>query len=125
MTATSNLFLIMGSLNAMFAIMLGAFAAHGLKKTLPDDLLNIFHTGAQYHFYHALGLLVVGLIAIHLPTSGVKWAGWLMLTGIILFSGSLYVLAISGIRWLGMITPFGGMCFIGAWLILAWSLYRS
>jgi len=123
MTATSKFFLMAGSLNAMLAVMLGAFAAHGLKKSLTDDLLNVFQTGVQYHFYHALGLIAVGLIAMHIQTSTIKWSGWLMLTGIVLFSGSLYILAISGMRWLGMITPFGGVCFIAAWAMLAWSIY--
>jgi uncharacterized membrane protein YgdD (TMEM256/DUF423 family) len=123
MTTTSKLFLIAGSVNAMLAVMLGAFAAHGLKKTLADDLLNVFQTGVQYHFYHALGLIAVGLIAMHVQSSTIKLSGWLMLTGIVLFSGSLYVLAISGMRWLGMVTPFGGVCFIAAWAVLVWAVY--
>jgi len=120
---TPKIFLIAGSLNAMLAVMLGAFAAHGLKKTLADDLLNVFQTGVQYHFYHALGLIAVGLIAMQIQSPTIKLSGWLMLTGIVLFSGSLYLLAISGMRWLGMVTPFGGVCFIVAWAMLAWAIY--
>ncbi len=120
------MFLLLGSLNAMLAVMLGAFGAHGLKKILTADMLAVFSTGVQYHFYHALGLLVVGLIATQLPASmQIKWSGWLMFAGIILFSGSLYVLAVTGLRWLGAITPIGGVCFILAWAMLAYAVYKT
>jgi len=110
----------------MLAVMLGAFAAHGLKRTLPVELLGVFQTAVQYHFYHALGLLAVGLIATQLTGSGwIKLSGWLMFAGIVLFSGSLYLLAISGMRWLGMITPVGGVCFILAWASLAVSIIKN
>ncbi|MFH5833816.1 DUF423 domain-containing protein [Halalkalibaculum sp. DA384] len=115
----SKLFLSIGAINAALAVMLGAFGAHGLKERLTVDMLDIFETAVQYHFYHALGLLAVGLLAIHYPESGsLKWAGWLMLAGIVIFSGSLYILSISGIRWLGAITPLGGISFIAAWVLL-------
>jgi uncharacterized membrane protein YgdD (TMEM256/DUF423 family) len=126
MPALSKLFLILGGANAMLAVMLGAFGAHALKRALPADLLAVFGTGVQYHFYHALGLLVLGLIAVHLPASGwLRLAGWVMFAGIVLFSGSLYLLAVTGIRWLGMITPVGGLCFIAAWLLLAVAIVKS
>ena len=126
MPAFAKLFLILGSINAMLAVMLGAFGAHGLKKTLPVDLLTTFATGAQYHFYHALGLLAVGLLAMHLPASmPLRLSGWLMLAGIIFFSGSLYLLAITGIRWLGAITPLGGVCFIISWVMIAVAVYKA
>jgi uncharacterized membrane protein YgdD (TMEM256/DUF423 family) len=122
----AKLFLVLGSINAMLAVMLGAFAAHGLKKVLSADLLTTFATGVQYHFYHAVGLIVVGLIAVHLPASmQVRLSGWFMLTGILLFSGSLYLLALTGVRWLGAITPFGGVCFIIAWVLLAVAVYKA
>ncbi len=122
----AKLFLVLGSVNAMLAVMLGAFGAHGLKKMLTPDLLAVFVTGVQYHFYHALGLLAVGLIAIHLPGSiQLKLSGWLMVAGIIVFSGSLYLLALTGIRWLGAITPIGGVCFILAWAMLALAVYKA
>ncbi|MFH5883245.1 DUF423 domain-containing protein [Halalkalibaculum sp. DA3122] len=115
----SKLFLSIGAINAALAVMLGAFGAHGLKERLTVDMLDIFETAVQYHFYHALGLLAVGLLAIHYPESGsLKWAGWLMLAGIVIFSGSLYILSVSGIRWLGAITPLGGISFIAAWVLL-------
>lgn len=122
----SKLFMLLGSLNAMLAVMLGAFAAHGLKKSLTADLVAVFSTGVQYHFYHALGLLAVGFIATVTPPSAwLKLSGWLMLAGIVLFSGSLYLLALTDIRWLGAITPFGGICYIAAWAALAVALFRN
>jgi uncharacterized membrane protein YgdD (TMEM256/DUF423 family) len=114
-----KLFISLGSINAAIAVGLGAFGAHALKNSLSSDMLAVFETGVQYHFYHALGLLAVGLIATQLPESSlVQWSGWLMLAGIVFFSGSLYILAISGISWLGAITPIGGTAFIVAWFLL-------
>lgn len=120
-----KLFVSLGSINACVAVALGAFGAHALKDRLSADMLAIFETGVQYHFYHALGLLAVGLIATHLPNSSlVKWSGWLMAFGILVFSGSLYVLAATGIKWLGAITPIGGTAFIAAWVVLAIAVLR-
>ncbi|MGK7369285.1 MAG: DUF423 domain-containing protein [Candidatus Halalkalibacterium sp. M3_1C_030] len=114
-----KLFTSLGSINALIAVMLGAFGAHALKNRLSAEMLEIFQTGVQYHFYHALGLLAVGIIAYHLPDSTLlRWSGWLMLAGIIIFSGSLYLLSTSGITWLGAITPIGGTSFIAAWILL-------
>lgn len=122
----TRLFLALGSINAALAVMLGAFGAHGLKSRLTTEMLEIYQTGVDYHFYHALGLLAVGLVAYHLPESTwLKWSGWLMLAGIIIFSGSLYVLSISGIRWLGAITPIGGLSFIIAWLFLTIAVLKG
>lgn len=122
----AKLFLILGALAAALGVVLGAFGAHGLKERLPSDALAVYQTGVQYHLYHALGLLVVGLAAWQLTGSGLlKWAAWLMLAGIVLFSGSLYVLSVSGLRWLGAITPFGGLAFIVAWLAFAAAVWRS
>lgn len=120
--AAARFFLIAGALSAALAVMLGAFGAHGLRGRLPPDLLAIYQTASQYHVYHALGLLAVGLLAAQLPASGaLRWSGGLMLAGTLLFSGSLYLLAISGQRWLGAITPLGGTAWIVAWLLLAWA----
>lgn len=124
--SSAKLFLSLGSASMMLGVLLGAFGAHGLKKLISPELLEVYQTGVQYHFYHALGLLAVGLIAVHLPESALlRWSGWLMLIGIIVFSGSLYLLAISGIRWLGAITPLGGTAFIIAWLLLLIALWRN
>lgn len=120
--ATARFFLIAGALSAALAVVLGAFGAHGLRGRLPADLLAIYQTGCQYHVYHALGLLAVGLLGLHLPAStALRVSGWLMLAGTVLFSGSLYLLAITGQRWLGAVTPLGGVAFIVAWLLLAWA----
>lgn len=118
--------LILGALLMASAVALGAFGAHGLKTKLSADMLQVYQTGVQYHVYHALGILLIGLVAGFYPHApGVQWAGWLMLLGVLLFSGSLYVLALSGIRWLGAITPFGGLAFIVAWCLLAYTLYQQ
>ncbi len=126
MTPAAKLFIVLGALAAGLAVALGAFGAHALKAKLSPDLLAVYRTGVEYHFYHALGLVLVGLAAQHLPESGVlKAAGWLMAAGIVLFSGSLYVLAVSGIRALGAVTPIGGVAFIAAWALFAWAFIRS
>jgi uncharacterized membrane protein YgdD (TMEM256/DUF423 family) len=115
-----KLFVSMGSINAMVAVLLGAFGAHGLKSRLSADMMDIFQTAVQYHFYHALGLLAVGVVALQLPDSGwLKASGWAMTAGILIFSGSLYLLSLTGIKWLGAITPIGGTAFIAAWILLA------
>ncbi len=126
MPQSAKIFLLLGSLAMMFAVGLGAFGAHGLKDKLSADMLAVYRTGVDYHFYHALGLLALGMIAAHLPESDlVKWSGGLMAAGIVLFSGSLYLLALTGTRWLGAITPLGGAAWIVAWALLAAALLRS
>ena len=114
--------LLLGSLNAFLAVALGAFGAHGLKATLSAEALQTWNTAVQYHFFHALGLLLIALLVEKLPAA--VTAGWIMFAGIVLFSGSLYLLSLSGIRILGAITPFGGLCFLAAWLWLAVLAYR-
>ncbi|HLR77092.1 MAG TPA: DUF423 domain-containing protein [Balneolaceae bacterium] len=112
-------FVTLGSINAFLAVALGAFGAHGLKGKLSAEMLSVFETGVQYHFYHALGLLAIGIIATQLPNSTwLKTSGWVMFAGIVIFSGSLYLLSITSIRWLGAITPFGGVCFLISWVLL-------
>jgi uncharacterized membrane protein YgdD (TMEM256/DUF423 family) len=120
MTPPVKCFLFLGSLNACLSVILGAFGAHALKEKLTADLMATFQTGVQYHFYHALGLFAVAFAAAHMPSSRlVNWSGWTMFAGIILFSGSLYILSLSGVRWFGAITPVGGTGFIVAWALLA------
>lgn len=116
---SAKLFLALGGLNAALAVMLGAFGAHALKARISAELLAVYQTAVQYHFYHALGLVLVGLALTQLPeSSALKWSGGLMLAGIVLFSGSLYGLSLSEWRWLGAVTPFGGAAFIAAWAAL-------
>ena len=110
----------------LLAVALGAFGAHALKAVLPPERLAIYQTASEYHFYHALGLLIVALLTLYLPASTyLKWSGWLLIAGTVIFSGSLYALAISGIRWLGAITPIGGLAFIGAWLLLVIAVLKE
>ena len=126
MSTTAKVFLILGGINAALVVMLGAFGAHALKARLSVEMLAVYQTGVHYHLFHALGLLVVGLVATQLADSVyLKWSGWLMLAGIILFSGSLYVLSVSGLRWLGMVTPFGGLAFIAAWVVFVIAIAKS
>lgn len=126
MPQAAKVFLILGAVNALLAVMLGAFGAHVLRARLSADLMAVYQTGIHYHLFHALGLLVVGLLATQLPTSvPLKWSGGLMLAGIVLFSGSLYVLSISGQRWLGAITPLGGVAFILAWALFVIAVLKA
>lgn len=126
MPATAKIFLVMGSINAALGVLCGAFGAHALKARLPADLLAAWQTGVHYQLFHALGLLVVGLAANHMAGSAsLKWSGWLMLAGIVLFSGSLYLLSLTGMRWPGVIAPLGGLSFIAAWVLLAAAALRS
>ena len=117
--------IITGALLAAFAVAMGAFGAHGLKAQLSVELMAVYKTAADYHMYHALGLILTGLLVKLFPNSTMfVWGGVLMFVGILLFSGSLYILSISGVRWLGAITPFGGMAFILAWIFLAAGLVK-
>jgi uncharacterized membrane protein YgdD (TMEM256/DUF423 family) len=117
--------LIAGAIFMALAVALGAFGAHALKKVLTPEMLTIYHTGVEYQFYHALGLLLVGLIGFHIKSKYIGWAGFLLIVGIILFSGSLYVLALSGIKSLGAITPLGGLSFITGWICLAVAIAKA
>jgi uncharacterized membrane protein YgdD (TMEM256/DUF423 family) len=113
-------YLVAAALSGFIAVALGAFGAHGLKQRLSADLLAVFQTGVQYHFYHTFALLAVGLLMLHMPANGsLRWSGILFIVGIVIFSGSLYVLSLTGVRWLGAITPLGGVAFLVAWLLLA------
>jgi uncharacterized membrane protein YgdD (TMEM256/DUF423 family) len=119
-------FLIIGALNTFLCIALGAFGAHGLKQILAADMLTVYHTGVQYHFYHAFGIIIIGLLLLHFPKSRLMpVCGWLMLVGIALFSFSLYALSVTGMRGLGMITPFGGVSFLSAWALLAYAIWKE
>ena len=116
----AKLFITLASLSGMLAVVLGAFGAHALRDRLDTYALGIWETAVQYHFYHSLALLAVGIIALSQPqTAMLKASGWLFLLGILVFSGSLYLLGISGVRWLGAITPLGGLAFIAGWACLA------
>lgn len=123
--AMERTFLLLGALAAGLAVAAGAFGAHGLRARLTPELLAVFETGARYHMYHALGLLAVAWTASVRPGPATIAAGAFFVAGIVLFSGSLYALALSGIRWLGAITPLGGLCFLAGWVALAWAASRG
>ena len=113
-------FLLIGALAGVTGVALGAFGAHGLRSRLSPEMLAVFETGVRYHLYHALALLATASIMGRLEGNRlVAAAGWLFVAGILLFSGSLYVLAVTGIRTLGAITPIGGVAFLIAWACLA------
>ena len=116
----------MGALLAAAGVALGAFGAHALKSRLPADLLAVWHTGVQYHLWHALGMIAVGLCAAIVPDGPwLRGAGALLLSGIILFSGSLYALALGAPSGLGALTPFGGVALMLGWLALVVALLRA
>lgn len=115
----SNVFIGLGALSAFISVAAGAFGAHALKPVLDTDMLSVYHTAVDYQFFHSIGLIAIGVLHKISPRHSHLIAAWTMLAGIIIFSGSLYILSTSGIKWLGMITPIGGLCFLAAWLILA------
>ena len=119
-----RLFFALGAVSAFIAVAAGAFGAHGLRGQLAPDLLAVFETGARYQMYHALALLAVAWAMTRWPGALLAWAGWLFVLGTVLFSGSLYALALSGVRWLGAITPLGGLAFLAGWACLALSASR-
>ncbi len=121
----AKLFITMAALSGMLAVAFGAFGAHALKNRLDDYALGVFQTAVQYHFYHSLALLAVGILALSVPDSPLlKSSGWLFATGLVVFSGSLYILSLSGVRWLGAVTPLGGLAFIAGWACLAAAAWK-
>ncbi len=113
-------FLFLGALSALIGVGMGAFGAHGLKTTLSPEMLTVYQTGVTYQMWHALGLIGIALTRQQVPESRLlNWAGWIMFIGILLFSGSLYLLVLLDLKWLGMMTPLGGVGFIMAWLLIA------
>jgi len=116
---TGRAWVAAGAILAGLAVAAGAFGAHALRGTLPAERLSVFETAARYQMYHAVGLVLVGLLASRLPGGALTAAGWLFTAGIALFSGSLYLVALAGARWAGAITPLGGICFLAGWVCLA------
>jgi uncharacterized membrane protein YgdD (TMEM256/DUF423 family) len=119
-------FLTAGALLAAVAVILGAFGAHYLKKIVTPESLQTFETGVRYHFYHAFALLAAGILYEAFASKFLKWAGNFFLAGIVLFSGSLYLLCLQPAwRWLGPVTPLGGLCFILGWIFLALAVTKK
>ena len=113
-----------GSFLMLLAVALGAFGAHALRQRVPPELLTVFETGVRYHAYHALALFAVAWLAERTGGELVDWAGWAFTLGVVVFSGSLYLLALTGTRWLGAITPLGGTLFIVGWIVLLVASFR-
>ncbi len=118
-------FLLLGALSGVTGVALGAFAAHGLRGYLTDEMLNIFEVGVRYQIYHAVALLVVALAVDRWPRGEFAVAGWCFVFGTVVFSGSLYGLSLSGVRWLGAVTPIGGLAFLLGWLGIAWGAWKA
>ena len=121
----SRLFFGFGSGFALIAVVTGAFAAHALKTRLSPDMFQVFEVAVRYQMYHALGLIAVAWAASQWNSQLIAASGWLFVAGIVIFSGSLYILSLTGIRWLGAITPIGGVAFIIGWGCLLWAAIRS
>ena len=120
-----KVFLIIGALNALLSVALGAFGAHGLEGKIPDKYLETWKTGVTYQMFHSTGLMIIGLLLGKFPESSLlNWAGWLMFIGVILFAGSLYILAVTQIKMLGAITPIGGLAFLAAWLLVIIAVWK-
>jgi uncharacterized membrane protein YgdD (TMEM256/DUF423 family) len=117
--------LMTASILLALAVALGAFGAHGLKSQLSTEMMQTYKTGVEYHFYHALGLLFIGILSVSMPSGLLNWSAILLFAGIFLFSGSLYVLTITGIKWLGAITPIGGLSFIAGWILLFLAVWKK
>ena len=118
-----KVFILLGSISAFLGVALGAFGAHGLKTKVTPDMLSVWETGVLYHLVHALGLLLIGILCHLMPEVAlVRNAGWALLAGTLLFSGSLYTLVLTGVKSFGMITPLGGVAFLVGWLLLVRSI---
>jgi len=120
-----RIFFVVGAISAFLAVAAGPFGAHALKARLSADLLGVFEVGVRYQMYHALGLFIVAWACTKCPGAAISAAGWLFIIGTIIFSGSLYALALTGMRGLGAITPLGGLAFLAGWLMLAWGVWRN
>ncbi len=120
-----RLFFALGAGFALIAVITGAFAAHTLKTKLSPDMFTTFEVAVRYQMYHALGLIAVAWAASQWSSQLITASGWLFVAGIVIFSGSLYILSLTGVRWLGAITPIGGVAFIVGWACLLWTAIRG
>ena len=118
-------FLMLGAILAASGVAAGAFGAHALKEILDASMLQVFETATRYVMYHAFGLCIVSWAIDRYPAQRLEKSGWLFLLGILLFSGSLYVVSLAGIRWVGAVTPIGGLAFMAGWILLGWGVWRE
>lgn len=118
-------FLKIGAIFMALAVAFGAFGAHIVEEMLTPDRFDVYQTAVQYHFYHALGLMIVGAASFHISNKWMRWSGYSLLAGILIFSGSLYLLTLLDTGWLGAITPIGGVAFILGWLFLLIGLMKN
>ncbi|MEL7587285.1 MAG: DUF423 domain-containing protein [Prolixibacteraceae bacterium] len=121
----SKFILLTGVASLVLAVVFGAFGAHALKAKLAEELMKVYKTGVEYHFYHALGLVLIGILSLQFPSVLINWSGICLIAGLIFFSGSLYVMALTGFKWLGALTPLGGLCFIGGWILLFLGVWKN
>lgn len=117
--------LAIGALFGFLGVVLGAFGAHALRARLSPEMLSVWKTANEYHFYHAIALVIVGLLARAVRMPGLDFVAICFIGGVLVFSGSLYAMALTDVRWLGAITPIGGLMFVLGWAWLAWSAFRS
>lgn len=115
-------FLFLAAVGGFIGVAMGAFGAHALKTILSEHLLDVYKTAVSYQMWHVLALALIAMLP---PHKLLRWAGWFLVSGVVLFSGSLYLLAIFNIGWLGMITPFGGLAFLAAWALLAYVAWQQ
>ena len=120
-----RLFFALGATSAFIAVAAGAFGAHALKARLTPEMLAVFEVGVRYQMYHALGLIACAWAVSKWPGGLAATSGWLFVAGTVVFSGTLYALALTGVRWLGAITPLGGLAFLAGWLCLAAAALKS
>ena len=122
----NKFFILAGSITGALGVALGAFGAHALKNFLEaSGRLDTYETAVKYMFYHALALILVGILSKEFPVATLNNAGWAFLIGIVIFSGSLFLLCATGIKILGAITPIGGVAMIAGWLLLFWGIYKG
>ncbi len=125
MIASAKGFLLIAAASGFVSVTFGAFGAHALRGRLDDYHLRIFHTGVEYQFYHTLALFVVGMLLAVYKIHSLRWVGWAFTFGIVLFSGSLYVLALTRVKAWGAVTPIGGAAFLVGWLLLFSAVWKQ
>ncbi len=121
-----SVFMALGALVLFIATLLGAYGTHGVQGSVNEQAWNAYQVAVEYQFYHGIGVILVGILALHFPTSKwIKVSGWLLFSGVIVFSGSIYTLTLAGISGIGALAPIGGLSMMGGWLALAYGVLRE